>query len=183
VRIVVLVLQALSLVAGLLDYARHPQRHRANQAWKTTAATLSADERREVSRAVRGGTAVSDPSLAGPAIEMAIVVTRRPPPTWLGRIAIALFAAWLTLPVLVQAERGRWVATALLSFPIFLIAATRVFVMRFRKRAELSLTANRAVPQPPRPRDDRVVTGPDLAFGLPRSVAQARRLGPGPGSV
>ncbi len=167
-------LQALSLVAGLLDYARHPQRHRTNQAWKDTAATLSAEERREVSRAVRGGTAVSDPSLAGPAIEMAIAVTRRPPPTWLGRMAIALFAAWLILPVLVQAQRGRWVATAVLSLPILLIAVTRVFVLRFRKRAELSLAANRAVPQPPRPRQHRVVTGPDLAFGLPRSVAQGR---------
>jgi hypothetical protein len=59
-------IQALSLVAGLLDYALHPERHRANQAWKDTAATLSAEERREVSRAVRGGTAVSDPSLPVP---------------------------------------------------------------------------------------------------------------------
>jgi len=183
VRIVLLVLQALSLVAGLLDYARHPQRHRANRAWKDTSAGLSAEERREVGRAVRGGTAVGDPSLAGPAIEMATAVTRRPPPTWLGRIAITLFGAWLILPVLVQAERGRWVAAAALSFPILLIAGARVFVVRFRKRAELSLTANRAVPQPAHPREDRVVTGPDQAFGLPRSVAQARRLGSGPGSV
>jgi hypothetical protein len=175
----------LALVAGLLDYARHPQRHRPNRAWKETAATLSADERREVGRAVRGGTAVRDPSLAGPAIEMAIAVTRRPPPTWLGRIAIALFGAWLILPVLVQAERGRWVATAALSFPILVIAVTRVFVVRFRKHAELSLAANRAVPQPPRHHGvpDPVVTGPDLAFGLPRSVARARRPGSGRGSI
>ena len=152
---IILVLQALSLVAGLLDRAVYPQRYRASTAWKDTAATLSTEERREVGRAVRRGTAVTDPALAGPAIDMATDVLHRRPSSWLARIATTLFLAWLLVPVVVVGARGHWGATALLSLPILFFGGLWLFSLRLRKQAALSLAANRAVPQPPRPRETR----------------------------
>jgi hypothetical protein len=173
-------LQLLGLVVfavdQIVDRTRHQRLRAVRRTWTDTARTLSAEERREVGRAVRAGNAVDDPWLAVPAMEMAAALLAYPPRTPLRRVGDALFVAWITAPMVVNGFRREWGWMALAALFPLLCGVVAVWVPRSRKRAAEALEANRRIPSPKEPATRFVDEPPPLAVGLPKSVARARRV-------
>ena len=160
----------------IVDRRRHERLRAVHRAWRETARILSAEERREVGRAVRTGTAVHDPWLAEPAMEFAAALLAYPPRTPLRRVGDVVFATWITAPTVIFGFRQQWGWMAYAALWPLLFGLLAYFAPRFRYRSAEALDANRRI-LPPQERAARVVDElPSLAVGLPRSVARARRM-------
>lgn len=160
---------------------KHLQKTRAARQWWTdTAKGLSREEGREVVRAVQGGRAVNDPWLADAAIVLAssVVADARTPRR---RVNEVIFLIWWLLPPMSAGIRHRWGWMVGLSILPIMFVALSIWFSRYRKAAVAALAANRRIQPPPPARPDPVVDRggpgvPHLSFGVPKSVARARRL-------
>jgi hypothetical protein len=167
---------AVFAIDQVVDRKRHERLRAVRRVWRETSRTLSAGERSAVGRAVRAGVAVDDPWLAEPAMEMAAAVLAYPPRTPLRRVGDAIFAAWITAPVVIYGFRREWGWMAFAVLWPLLVGLVAVHVPRFRKRAAEALDANRRIRPPREPASRAVGDRPSLAVGLPKSVARVRRM-------
>ncbi len=164
---------AVVAIDQIVDRRRHASLRAVRRVWAETARTLSAAERRDIGRAVEAGTAVDDPWLAEPAMEMAAALLAYPPRTPLRRVGDALFVAWITAPAVIHGFRREWGWMAFtVLFPL-LFGLLTVWVPLSRRRAAEALDANRRIRPPTEPATRVYEDEPSsLSVGLPKCRAR-----------